>query len=107
MASTEDYFLFVQEQLSFLDGIAYRKMMGEYVIYFGGKVVAGIYDDRLLVKVTDGTKKLLCDAQFVLPYDGARLMLEVDDVESRALMESLFRVLRDEVPDTKRKNDKK
>ena len=48
MASSKDYLQFVLEQLSELQEITYRAMMGEFIIYYRGKIVGGIYDDRLI-----------------------------------------------------------
>lgn len=62
MASGKEYLEFISEQLSELDDITYRAMMGEYIIYYKGKIVGGIYDDRLLIKPVDAAKKLYADS---------------------------------------------
>ena len=77
MASSKEYLEFVLEQLSELDEITHRAMMGEYIIYYQGKVIGGIYDDRFLVKPTKSAKELMPDAPFELPYEGAKEMLLV------------------------------
>lgn len=83
MASSKEYFEFVKEQLGELDGVSYRAMMGEYIIYYNRKVVGGIYDDRVLIKPTPSAKRLMPDAPEELPYEGAKKMLlaDIDDKE--------------------------
>jgi len=78
------------EQLSGLEDVTYRAMMGEYVIYYHGVVVAGVYDDRFLVKNVGGVKDLVPDAEFALPYKGGREMILVDDVENKELLFKVF-----------------
>ena len=62
MASSKDYLDFILEQLSELDDITYRAMMGEYIIYYRGKVVGGIYDDRFLVKPVKSAVTMMPEA---------------------------------------------
>ena len=81
MASSKDYLDFILEQLSDLEEISYRSMMGEYIIYYRGKIIGGIYDDRFLVKPVRSAIALMPNAKYELPYDGAKEMLLVDDVE--------------------------
>ena len=83
MASTKEYLDFVLEQLSGLDEISRRAMMGEFILYYRGRIFGGIYDDRLLVKPVPSVMKLLPDAEMELPYDGAKEMILVDDVDNR------------------------
>ena len=90
MASSKDYLEFIMEQLSGLEDVTYRAMMGEYVIYYHGVVVAGVYDDRFLVKNVEGVKELMPDAELALPYKGGREMILVDDVEDKELLRKLF-----------------
>ena len=90
MASSKDYLDFILDQLSELNGITYRAMMGEYIIYYQGRVAGGIYDDRFLVKDTPACRKLMPDASFELPYDGGKPMILVDNVDDRAFLCSLF-----------------
>lgn len=103
MASTKDYLDFILEQLSELDEISYRAMMGEYVLYYRGKVFGGIYDDRFLVKPTKQAKTMMPDADMELPYEGAKEMLLVDDVENREFLRDLLEAMYDELPEPKRK----
>ena len=103
MASRKEYLHFILEQLSDLDGVSYRPMMGEYILYYQGKVVGGIYDDRLLVKPVKSAVAYLPAAPRELPYDGAKEMLLVEDVDDKALLTGLFRAMVDELPPPKRK----
>ena len=106
MATSKSYFEFIQEQLSELDGIAFRAMMGEYIVYYCGKVVGGIYDDRFLVKPTESAKKLMPEAEYELPYEGAKEMLLVDDVESREFLAELIPAVAADLPEAKAKKKK-
>ena len=103
MASTKEYLSFVLEQLSDLDKVSFRPMMGEYILYYRGKVFGGIYDDRLLVKPVPVAKKLMPEAERELPYEGAKEMLLVDDVDSREFLCNLVQRMWDELPDKKKK----
>ena len=103
MASTKEYLSFVLEQLSDLDKVSFRPMMGEYILYFRGKVFGGIYDDRLLVKPVPAAVKLMPDAELELPYDGAKKMLLVDDVDNREFLCELVEAMYEELPVTKKK----
>ena len=80
MATTKDYRDFILEQLSLLNNINCKSMMGEYLLYYDGKLFGGIYDDRLLVKIVDGNKKYNMKAS--IPYDGAKEMYLVEDVDN-------------------------
>ncbi|MCI2105498.1 MAG: TfoX/Sxy family protein [Intestinimonas sp.] len=103
MASRKEYLDFILEQLSDLDDIACRPMMGEYILYYRGKIVDGIYDDRLLVKPVDSAKKLIPDSARELPYEGAKEMLRVDNVDSKEFLSSLFEAMYEELPQPKKK----
>ena len=96
MASTKDYLAFVLEQLSGIDGISHRAMMGEYIIYCNGKVIGGIYDDRFLVKPTKSAKELMPEAPLELPYEGAKKML-LADIDNRELMSTLLPKISQEI----------
>ena len=97
MASTKDYLNFVLENLSGLEGITHRAMMGEYIIYYQGKVIGGIYDNRFLVKPTKSAKEIIPDAPLELPYEGAKMML-LADFENRELMNELIPAIADDLP---------
>ena len=103
MASSKEYLDFILEQLSELEGVSYRAMMGEYVIYYGSKVVGGIYDDRFLVKPTKSAIVKMPDANLELPYEGAKKMLLVDDVENKEFLRELLEDMYDELPAPKKK----
>ena len=103
MASDREYLDFILEQLSGLDGITWRAMMGEYIIYCQGKVVGGIYDNRFLVKPTASAKAMMPDAEPELPYEGAKEMLPVDNLENREFLAALIQAMYDELPAPKRK----
>ncbi len=103
MASSKDYLTFVLEQLSDLDSISYRAMMGEYILYYRDKIVGGIYDDRLLVKPVSSAISLMPTTTYELPYEGAKEMLLVDDVDSREFLCNLFLSMYDELPAPKKK----
>ena len=105
MASSKEYLHFILEQLSGLESISYRSMMGEFILYYRGKIVGGIYDDRLLVKKTTSALKLMPAAICNLPYEGAKEMLLVDEVDSKAFLTKLFEAMYDELPSPKRKNN--
>ncbi len=104
MASSKEYLDFVLEQLSELDEITYRAMMGEYIIYFRGKIVGGIYDDRFLVKNTKAAAKLMPDASLELPYEGAREMFLVGDIDNKEFLKELLEAMYDELPAPKMKS---
>lgn len=103
MASSKEYLEFVLEQLSELDGITHRAMMGEYIIYYQGKVIGGIYDDRFLVKPSKSAKELMPYAEFELPYEGAKEMLLVDNIEDKEFLRELFNAMLSELPAPKKK----
>ena len=98
MASSKTYLDFVLEQLSELQEITYRAMMGEFILYYRGKIVGGIYDDRLLVKPVRAAKVCLLDAPLAVPYEGAKAMLLVENLEDRELLADLLRAMYEELP---------
>ncbi len=106
MASTKEYLDFVLEQLSGLDEISYRAMMGEYILYYRDRVFGGIYDDRLLVKPVPVAMKLMPDASMELPYDGAKEMILVDDVDNQEFLCKLVERMWEELSERKKKRSK-
>ncbi len=106
MASSKAYLEFILEQLSGLNGITYRTMMGEYILYYNDRIVGGIYDDRLLVKPVKAAIRLMPNASLELPYEGAKEMLLVDDVDNRDFLTSLFESMYEELPIPKLKKKK-
>lgn len=103
MASSKSYLDFVLEQLSDLEEITYRAMMGEYIIYYRGKIVGGIYDDRLLVKPVKAAFSYIPQAVCELPYEGAKEMLLVEDVDQKEFLTGLFRAMYEELPAQKKR----
>lgn len=103
MASSRDFLEFVLEQLSSLSDITYRAMMGEFILYYKGKIVGGIYDNRLLIKPSPSALRMLPDAPMETPYDGGTNMLMVEDVEDRDLLIRLFNAMYPELPEPTKK----
>ncbi len=104
MASSKSYLDYIMDQLSGLDGVSWRAMMGEYIVYYRGKIVGGIYDDRFLVKPTASAVSMMPAAERELPYEGAKEMLLVDNVEDRAFLEALLTAVFEELPAPKKRN---
>ena len=103
MPSSKEYLNFILDQLSDLGDISYRAMMGEFIIYYRGKIVGGIYDGRLLVKAVPSTIAYMPNASYELPYEGAKEMLLVDDVDNKEYLTRLFNSMYDELPTPKPK----
>ena len=103
MASSKEYLDFVLDQLSGLDGVSFRPMMGEYILYYRDKIVGGIYDDRLLVKPTPSAKAQMPDAMAEAPYPGAKEMLLVDNVDDREFLCGLLDAMAEELPEGMKK----
>ena len=95
MGSSKEYLEYVLDQLSDLDDISYLAMMGEYIIYYRGKIVGGIYDDRFLVKPVKSAMEM--------PYEGAKEMLLIEDMDNRAFLRELFEAMYDELPAPKKR----
>lgn len=103
MASSKGYLDFILEQLSDLGDVFWRGMMGEYIIYYRGRIVGGIYDDRFLVKPTKAAAAMMPNARMELPYDGAKEMLLVEEVENKAFLCELLDAMYKELPTPKKK----
>ena len=97
MASSKEYLEYVLEQLQQVEGLRCRPMMGEYLLYCRGRVVGGVYDDRLLAKDTESARALLPEAPRELPYPGGREMLLVTDMENKSLLQRLLEAVSKEV----------
>lgn len=106
MASSKEYLNFILEQLSGLEEITYKPMMGEFIIYYRGKIVGGIYDDRLLVKPVKSAISYMPIVSCELPYEGAKEMLLVDEVDNKEFLTGLFHAMYDELPTPKPKKKK-
>lgn len=98
MSSTQDYLNYILDQLSGLEGVTYRKMMGEYILYYRQKIFGGIYDDRFLVKPVKSAVSMMPDASMEKPYDGAKEMILVDNVEDKDFLKELVEAMYDELP---------
>lgn len=98
MASSKDYLDFILGQLSELEEITYRAMMGEFILYYRGKIIGGIYDNRLLVKPVKSAISYLPTALYELPYEGTKEMLLVDEVDNKELLTGLFHAMYEELP---------
>ena len=103
MPSSKSYLDFISDQLSGMEGISWHAMMGEYILYYKGRIVGGIYDDRLLVKPTKSALALMPAAARELPYEGAKDMLLVEDVEDRDFLASLLDAVYAELPEPKKR----
>ena len=103
MASSKEYLDFVLEQTSELEEITYRAIMGEYILYYRGKIIGGIYDNRLLVKPVKSAVSLMPTATYELPYEGAKEMLLIDNVDDKDFLTKLFDAMYDELPTPKKK----
>lgn len=103
MASSKEYLEFIMEQLAGLEDVSWRAMMGEYIIYYRGKIVGGIYDDRFLVKPVEAAVAMMPEAEKEQPYEGAKEMLLVDDVDDREFLCELLEAMYDELPAPKKK----
>lgn len=106
MASSKEYLDFILEQVSELDNVSYKAMMGEFIIYYKGKIIGGIYDDRLLVKPVQSAINYIPNAVYELPYDGAKEMLLVDEVDNKEFLIGLFDAMYDDLPAPKPKKKK-
>lgn len=103
MASRKEYLDFILEQLSELKDISWRAMMGEYILYYRGKVIGGIYDDRFLVKPTKSALSMMPEADRQLPYNGAKEMLLIDNVKDKGFLRELISAMYDELPAPKQR----
>ena len=106
MASSKEYLHYILEQLSGLEEITYRAMMGEFILYYRGRIVGGIYDDRLLVKPVKAALSAMPSAVYEPPYDGAKPMLLVEEVDSKEFLTGLFTAMYSKLPAPKSKKNK-
>ncbi len=106
MASSKEYLQFILGQLTELEDITYHAMMGEFILYYRGRIVGGIYDDRMLVKPVKAAIAYMPNAQFETPYEGAKEMLLVKEVDSREYLAELFNAMYEELPEPKKKRSK-
>ena len=105
MPSSKEFLNFILEQLSNLDDVTYKPMMGEFMLYYRGKLVGGIYDDRLLIKPVKSAIEYMPHATYSLPYDGAKEMLLVDNVDGKDYLCGLFETIYSDLPAPKTKKN--
>ncbi len=103
MASSKEYRDFILDQFSGVEGVSCRAMMGEFILYCRGRIFGGIYDDRLLVKPVPAAEALLPDARREQPYESAKEMLLVENVEDREFLRVLLDAMYDELPAPKKR----
>ena len=101
MATDKQYIDYLSEQLKDLDGIVFRPMMGEYLLYFRGRLAGGVYDERLLIKPVPSAKVYMPEAEEAIPYDGAKPMLLVDNIDDKDFLCGLFTAIYDDLPEPK------
>lgn len=106
MASSKAYLEFILGQLSDLEEITYRAMMGEFILYYRGRIAGGIYDDRLLIKPVRSAISYMPEVSYELPYEGAKEMILVDEVDNKKFLTGLFHAMYDELPLPKPKKKK-
>ena len=106
MSSSKEYLEFILEHLSDLDGIEYRYMMGEYILYYKGKIFGGIYDDRFLIKPVKSAIDFMPNAKYEIPYKNGKEMLLIDDVDDKERLAKLIKIMYDELPARKLKKKK-
>lgn len=107
MASSKEYMNYIMEQLSGLEGVRSRAMMGEYIVYYKDRIAGGIYDDRLLIKPVQAALDYMPQAVWELPYEGAKEMLLADNIDDREWLTGLFDAIYDQLPEPKKKKKKK
>lgn len=106
MASSKEYLQFILGQLSELEEITYRAMMGGFILYYRGKIIGGIYGDRLLVKPVKSAIAYIPNVAYELPYEGAKEMILVDEVDNKEFLSGLVKAMYDELPAPKPKKKK-
>lgn len=107
MATSKEYLNYILDQLSDLTEITYRSAFGEYMIYHCGKVAAYLCDDRMLVKPLPSAVRMMPEARYEPPYEGAKDMMLVDNVDDREFLAALFTAMQPELPEPKKKRTKK
>lgn len=103
MASRKEFLEYILEQLSELEEITYRAMMGEYIIYYKGRIAGVIYDDRLLIKPVKSAIDYVSDIRYEVPYEGAKEMILIEEVDNKEYLTELFKAIYDDLPTPKKK----
>ena len=101
MATGKQYINYLSEQLANLDGIVFRPMMGEYLLYFNGRLAGGVYDERLLIKPVQSARAYMPDAEEAIPYEGAKPMILVDNTDDKEFLCGLFNAIYNDLPEPK------
>lgn len=105
MASSKEFLEYILEQLSEVEEITYRAMMGEYIIYCKDRIAGGIYDDRLLIKTVKSAIDYVSDIRYEVPYEGAKEMILIEEVDNKEYLTELFKAIYDDLPIPKKKNN--
>ncbi|MFR7590104.1 MAG: TfoX/Sxy family protein [Longibaculum sp.] len=98
MSSQKEYLFYILEQLSYLEDITYRPMMGEYLIYYRDKVIGGLYDNRFLIKDVNCLKELMTEITYEIPYSGAKKMILIKDIENKQYLKQIIETMYEELP---------
>jgi len=98
MASSKEYLAFILDQFSELDEMSYRPMMGEYILYYRGKIIGGIYDNRLLLKPVKVIMDQLGQTRLERPYEGAKEMILLEDLEDKSFLARLIKDMYEVLP---------
>lgn len=106
MATSTEFLNYVLEQLRDIQDVSYRQMMGEYLLYYRGKLIGDICDNRVLIKPVEAAKKLLPEAEMQPPYEGAKDMIVLDEFENSEFISELFEAMYSELPEPKAKKKK-
>ena len=106
MATSKEFHGYIMEQLAGVEEISSRAMMGEYILYYRGRIFGGIYDDQLMLKITPTSRAGLPEAAEAAPYPGAKAMLAVENPEDRTLLQDLIEAMYPELPEPKAKKRK-
>ena len=98
MASSKEYLTFILDQLSELEEMSYRPMMGEYILYYRGKIIGGIYDNRFLLKPVKAVLDQLGQPRLECPYEGAKEMILLEDLEDKLFLARLIKDMYEVLP---------
>ena len=98
MASSKEYLDFILDQFSELEEMSYRQMMGEYILYYRGKIIGGIYDNRLLLKPVKVVMDQLEQTRLERPYEGAKEMILLEDLEDKLFLARLIKEMYEVLP---------
>jgi TfoX/Sxy family transcriptional regulator of competence genes len=108
MASDLEFVEFVVDQIEPSGSTTYRKMFGEYALYFNGKVVALICDNRLFVKPTAAGRSFIGDVVEAPAYPGAKPSFLIEEqIEDRDWISKLIEITEKELPEPKPKKKRK